>query len=227
VATGRAKALRDAAPEAWVELSTRDAGRLGIRAGDLVRVQSPRGAVEARARIGDGREGVVFLPFHYGYWDAADGRPRAANELTIAAWDPVSKQPLYKLSAVRVSKVEGWAMHLATYLGLLHTSLGTLADAFREVGRGHRDEPDVFHTCQVLARRIDEQVDALAPIVDRYGEQREQEPERLHAAELTETRGGAVGLLRDLQDLYLLAALTDLTWTVVEQAAPQALTAAS
>jgi hypothetical protein len=45
---------------------------------------------------------VVFVPFHYGYWDDGDGRPRAANELTITAWDPVSKQPVFKTGAVRV-----------------------------------------------------------------------------------------------------------------------------
>jgi hypothetical protein len=51
----------------------------------------------------------VFLPFHYGYWDTpqgdrpADGTGRAANELTITDWDPVSKQPLFKTSAVRIS----------------------------------------------------------------------------------------------------------------------------
>ena len=36
--------------------------------------------------------------------DAPDGRPTAANELTITDWDPVSKQPLVKLAAVRVTK---------------------------------------------------------------------------------------------------------------------------
>jgi hypothetical protein len=47
------------------------------------------------------------LPFHYGYWDAgdADEDPRAANELTPTDWDPVSKQPIYKTAAVRVTKV--------------------------------------------------------------------------------------------------------------------------
>jgi ferredoxin-nitrate reductase len=34
-----------------------------------------------------------------------DGRPRAANELTITEWDPASKQPLYKVGAVRVAKI--------------------------------------------------------------------------------------------------------------------------
>jgi hypothetical protein len=51
----------------------------------------------------------VFVPFHYGYWDrdAAGpngGAPRAANELTITAWDPVSKQPLFKVAAVRAAR---------------------------------------------------------------------------------------------------------------------------
>ncbi|KHF43142.1 hypothetical protein [Saccharomonospora viridis] len=110
-------------------------------------------------------------------------------------------------------------MHLATYLGLLHTSLTTLADAFRQVGRGHGDEPDVWHTCHFLAARVDRQADALVPVVRRYGEHREPEPERLYATGLESTRSGAVGLLRDLQDLYTLASLTDVTWTVVGQAA--------
>ncbi|KJK41227.1 hypothetical protein UK23_40000 [Lentzea aerocolonigenes] len=110
-------------------------------------------------------------------------------------------------------------MHLATYLGLLHTSLQTLADAFREVAKGHGDEPDVEHTCHVLSKRIDAQVEKLGPIVERYGEHREPEPERLHAAEFSQTRSGGVGLLRDLQDLYALASFTDITWTVVGQAA--------
>jgi predicted molibdopterin-dependent oxidoreductase YjgC len=110
--TGRVRQLAAAAPEAWVELSPGDAGRLGIAEGDLVRVESPRGRLEARARIGRVRDGVVFAPFHYGYWDSGragpDGAaPRAANELTITDWDPVSKQPVVKTAAVRVTRLAG------------------------------------------------------------------------------------------------------------------------
>jgi anaerobic selenocysteine-containing dehydrogenase len=103
--TGRSRRLQSAEPSVWVELSTIDAERIGIGAGDRVRVESARGAVEAEARIGEPREGVVFLPFHFGYWDNPDGPPTAANELTATAWDPVSKQPMLKLAAVRVRKV--------------------------------------------------------------------------------------------------------------------------
>nr|WP_207956102.1 molybdopterin dinucleotide binding domain-containing protein [Rubrobacter marinus] len=39
----------------------------------MVRVESPRGAMEARARVSGIREGVVFAPFHYGYFDT-EGR---------------------------------------------------------------------------------------------------------------------------------------------------------
>jgi ferredoxin-nitrate reductase len=108
--TARAPQLQNAAPEAWVELSPADAESLGVGEGDVVRVESPRGQLEAKARISGIKEGVVFVPFHYGYFDqyeggGPDGHPRAANELTITEWDPASKQPLYKVGAVRVTKV--------------------------------------------------------------------------------------------------------------------------
>ena len=50
--TGRAPELQAAAPDAWVELSAADAERLGVAEGRLVRVSSPRGAIEVPARIG-------------------------------------------------------------------------------------------------------------------------------------------------------------------------------
>jgi hypothetical protein len=57
--------------------------------------------------------GAVFAPFHYGAWDpddvAVDGHRRQANELTMTIWDPVSKQPLFKTAACRVTKVDNGA----------------------------------------------------------------------------------------------------------------------
>jgi anaerobic selenocysteine-containing dehydrogenase len=106
--TARAPQLQNAAPDAWVEIHPSDAERLDVGEGDVVRVESPRGRLEAKARISGIKEGVVFVPFHYGYFDqpdGADGHLRAANELTITEWDPASKQPLYKVGAVRVTKI--------------------------------------------------------------------------------------------------------------------------
>src|SRR4051812_8642465 len=107
--TARAPQLQAAAPEAWVELSPVDAEHLGVAEGDVVRVESRRGRLEARARISGVRDGVVFAPFHFGYWDrdgdGPDGAPTAANELTMTVWDPVSKQPQFKVAAVRVERI--------------------------------------------------------------------------------------------------------------------------
>ena len=91
--TGRAPELNAAAPEPWVELAPSDAEDLGIDEGDLVRVESRRGAVEVTTRCIGNRPGTVFLPFHYG------GSGTAANELTLTSWDPVSKQPQFKSGA--------------------------------------------------------------------------------------------------------------------------------
>jgi anaerobic selenocysteine-containing dehydrogenase len=110
--TGRVPQLRDAAPEVWVELSASDALDHGFAEGDLLEISTPRGRVAARLRISGIRPGVAFLPFHYGYWDGdggaapGDGPGRAANELTITDWDPVSKQPLFKTAAAAVRRLE-------------------------------------------------------------------------------------------------------------------------
>ena len=111
-------------------------------------------------------------------------------------------------------------MKLPIYLGLLDRAEQTLEDSYRQVADGHGDEPDVRVLCHRLADQCREHRRRLAPAVDRYGESREEdEPERLHAEGLSETRSGPVGLLRDLQDLYLLASLVDITWMMVKQAA--------
>jgi hypothetical protein len=109
--------------------------------------------------------------------------------------------------------------HLTTYIGLADHSEQTLADSFRTVAQGHAEAADVFHTCGLLAGWSDEHRTALAPIVERYGEADVDEPVRLRAAGLAEVREGEIGLLRDLQDLHVLATLVQTTWTVIAQGA--------
>lgn len=109
--------------------------------------------------------------------------------------------------------------HLSTYVGLAHHSERTLAESFRAIGEGHAHVADVFHTCTMLAGWCEEHRERLRPVVERYGEDEVDEPERLHADGLAQPREGEVGLLRDLQDLHVLATLVHTTWTVVVQGA--------
>ncbi|ORV59547.1 molybdopterin oxidoreductase [Mycobacterium fragae] len=104
--TARAPQLAQAAPEVWVEVSQGDARRLGINDGDMVEVSTPRGSISAAARISGIRGGVLFVPFHYGYFDADDnkGHHRAGNELTVTDWDPASKQPIFKTAAAQLRR---------------------------------------------------------------------------------------------------------------------------
>ena len=110
-------------------------------------------------------------------------------------------------------------MEFAHYIGLLHRSETELAAAFREVAEAHRDEPDVHGTCGRLALTCERHADRLAPFSKRYGEEAEDEPERLHSELFNGTREGPLALLRDLHDLYLMTCECEISWTLVGQAA--------
>ncbi|MDN4613268.1 hypothetical protein P5G50_02280 [Leifsonia sp. F6_8S_P_1B] len=115
-------------------------------------------------------------------------------------------------------------MKLPVYLRLLAASETTLAESYRTIAEAHGDEPDVHHLCLTLAEQCDEHRKKLDGIIERFGsgaesEGDDDEPDRLHADGVGEARSGPLGLLRDLQDLYLLASLADITWTMVKQAA--------
>lgn len=112
--------------------------------------------------------------------------------------------------------------HLGTYVRLIHGSETTLADSLDAVGQGHALHPDVLFTCHALATMSRRHLQWLTPVIDRYGEDEDpdlEEPERLHADGLGQARTGPVGLLRDLQDLHMLASLVQSSWTVIGQGA--------
>lgn len=93
----KSEGLNELAPHNFVEISRQDAETHNFKDGDLLKVSSRRGEIEARARISDmAVKGTIFIPFHY-----ADS---AANMLTISALDPIAKIPEYKVCAVRLSK---------------------------------------------------------------------------------------------------------------------------
>jgi assimilatory nitrate reductase catalytic subunit len=98
--TGEIPLLNRLSPEAWVEMNARDAKRLKLAHGDYVRVESRRGLIERIIlRVTETvAPGQIFIPFHYAEANA--------NNLTVSACDPFSREPNYKQAAVRVQKCE-------------------------------------------------------------------------------------------------------------------------
>ena len=83
--------------ELMLDLNPADASALGIQKGDEVHVISKRGSLSVAARVTSCvKPGEVYLPMH---------DPRV-NQLTHASFDPHSRQPSYKHSAVRVERIE-------------------------------------------------------------------------------------------------------------------------
>ncbi len=102
--TRRAEGLMAVYGQPLIEVNPDDAHTLGLNgkqdgSSRCVRVTSRRGSIEAEAWITDRvPPGMVYANFHF---------PEAnANELTQASLDPVAKIPEYKISAVKVERVE-------------------------------------------------------------------------------------------------------------------------
>jgi len=97
--TRRAKGLLEVYSQALIEISPEDASRLGVEGESLLRVTSRRGSIEAEAWITERvPPGMIFANFHFPI--------ASANELTIAALDPVAGIPEYKVCAVKVEVVQ-------------------------------------------------------------------------------------------------------------------------
>jgi anaerobic selenocysteine-containing dehydrogenase len=101
--TGHVEVFNRRNPEPFVEMHPDDARRLGIQDADFVAVVGRRGKVIAQARVtAEIRPGTCFIPFH---WGRQAGFYKAANNLTLRAVDPVSRQPELKHAAVAISKI--------------------------------------------------------------------------------------------------------------------------
>ena len=77
-----------------MEINPQDARREGIHPNAMVTVESQRGNVAAKAFVTlTVQPGQIFMPMHYA----------TTNQLTLAHFDPYSRQPSYKNCAVRIS----------------------------------------------------------------------------------------------------------------------------
>ncbi len=95
--TRKTEGLNERAPGCFVEISSVDAEKFELENDRMIRIVSRRGEISARVLISEKAvEGSVFIPFHFA--------EAAANRLTNAALDPVSKIPEYKVCAVKLAK---------------------------------------------------------------------------------------------------------------------------
>jgi len=93
--TRRAEGLSAKQPEMFVEIHPRDANRRGIENGQLVKVSSRRGSVNARAIVSrQVRRGCIWMPLHF-----PDAR---ANLLTVDDGDAITGTAEYKVCAAKV-----------------------------------------------------------------------------------------------------------------------------
>lgn len=84
-------------PGAYIELSPKDAQRLGVEYGDQVVVESRRGQIACKVVVTAMiAPGSCFIPMHF--------NEGPVNALTVWAVDKLSKEPNYKQQAVRIRK---------------------------------------------------------------------------------------------------------------------------
>ena len=81
-------------------MNARDAEKMRLKHGDYVRVVSRRGAIEKIVlRVTETvAPGQIFIPFHFAEANA--------NNLTLNEACPISREPNYKQSAVKVMKAD-------------------------------------------------------------------------------------------------------------------------
>jgi formate dehydrogenase major subunit len=116
--TRRATVLDHIEPEPVASFHPIDLDRFGVKAGEVVTVESRRGKIALYARADEGTPpGAVFIPFCY--YEAA------ANRLTNPVLDPFGKIPEFKYCAVKVTKGGAVPAHSSFGGGKAFSELGT------------------------------------------------------------------------------------------------------
>ena len=95
-------------PEPRIEMHPRLATKLGLADGDWATAETSRGTITLRAQVVTTiRPDTIFIPYHW------PGR-KSPNQLTVAAQDPISKIPQYKVCGCRVRRADGPPEYAAT-----------------------------------------------------------------------------------------------------------------
>lgn len=101
--TGKVSRLRQHIPEPYVEIHPADAQKFNVEENDIVEIVSPHGNLRLKAKITDEiKQGVIFVPMHWGKIAGSD--LIRANNLTSSRIDPISKEPDFKYTKVRLKR---------------------------------------------------------------------------------------------------------------------------
>jgi len=96
--TRRIGPLVNHSPEPFIEVHPQLASKLGLADGDWATAETRRGHCTLQVHVVKTiRPDTIFIPYHW-------PDEKSANQLTIAAQDPISKIPEYKVCAVRLNK---------------------------------------------------------------------------------------------------------------------------
>jgi assimilatory nitrate reductase catalytic subunit len=91
----------DQYPEPRIEMHPRLAEKLGIKDGQWATAETRRGTITLKALVVTTiRPDTIFIPYHW-------AGKKSANQLTVAAQDPISKIPQYKVCGCRVRNADG------------------------------------------------------------------------------------------------------------------------
>ncbi|MBL8516223.1 MAG: molybdopterin-dependent oxidoreductase [Betaproteobacteria bacterium] len=134
--TGTVARLFGHAPEPALAMNPGDLARRGLADGDLVSVQSKRGALHIRVEADDSiRSGQASLPMHWGARYLGGQHSFGVNTLTTPAFDSLSRQPELKHAAVRVDAA-ALPWRLVAFVALPPGELVALHDALRALQVG-------------------------------------------------------------------------------------------
>ncbi len=98
--TRRIGPLVDQYPEPRIEIHPRLAEKLGIKDGQWTTAETRRASITLKAMVVTTiRPDTIFIPYHW-------AGKKSANQLTVAAQDPISKIPQYKVCGCRVRKAD-------------------------------------------------------------------------------------------------------------------------
>ncbi|MCV6623406.1 MAG: nitrate reductase [Cellvibrionaceae bacterium] len=149
--SGKSASLSGHIDRPYIYLAKKDAEKLKLKAGDILRARSKLGSVTAFAQISEAMcEGQCFMPIH---WSKQFASSANVSNLYDSVVDPLSGQPELKQAAVALSKVS-YVSHIQIY-SRRPLDLGALpADSFYLKSRGEAG----FHYYLAMNQELDRAV---------------------------------------------------------------------